>query len=59
MVNDMRLIDTPEMKILFEKAKPYLDNRYQLSDNAPDEVKYAFGEYQRLSKEQEEFAYSL
>lgn len=55
----MRLIDTPEMKKLFDIVEPYLNNRYQLPDDAPDEIKEAFREYQRLSKEQIEFAYSL
>ena len=42
----MRLPDTPEMKELFRKIRPYLDKIYNLLDDAPEEMK----EYRRLGK---------
>lgn len=55
----MVLLDTKEMKALYEKFKSYLNERLQLPADAPEEVKQAFAEYIRLGKEQEEFALSL
>lgn len=55
----MRLIDTEEMKILWNKIEPYFNERMQLPDSVPDDIKKAFDEYKRLAKEQEEFALSL
>lgn len=53
------LFDTEEMRILYKKFRPYLDKHLQLSDDVPEDIKAAFVEYQRLGREQMEFAYSL
>ena len=58
MVN-MRLHDTPEMESLINKVRPYMNERHELPDDAPEEIKEALAEYRRLSKEQWDFAYSL
>lgn len=55
----MSLRDTTEMSALWNKIKPYLDDNIQLPNNVPEDIKLAFSEYIRLSKEQEDFALSL
>ena len=57
--NDMSLFDTDEMKVLIDKVRPYLNERLELPDDAPEEIKFALEEYRRLGREQEEFALSL
>ncbi len=52
----MVFIDTPQMQMLWNKVKPYFNERMQLPDNVPDDIKQAFNEYKRLSDEREEFA---
>ena len=49
----MRLVETEEMKEMWEKIKPYLLNKggYQVSDDAPEEIKEIAKEYARLRKE--------
>jgi hypothetical protein len=59
-MNDMSLYrDTDEMKKLMNKVRPYFDNRFQLPDDAPEEIKEAFAKYRKLAKEREAFALSL
>ena len=55
----MSLPITPEMKMLINKVRPYMNEDHELPDNAPDEIKDALLEYRRLGREQEEFALSL
>lgn len=55
----MVIFDTDEMKKLINRVKPYLNERLELQEDAPDEIKEALSEYIRLGKEQEEFALSL
>ena len=55
----MALFDTDEMRVLIDKVRPYLNEKLELSDDAPNDIKFALEEYRRLGKEQEEFAESL
>ena len=55
----MTLFDTEDMRILIDKVRPYLNEKLELPDDAPDDIKFALKEYRRLGKEQEEFALSL
>lgn len=55
----MSLPITAEMKNLINKVYPYLNEKHELPDDAPDDIKFALKEYRRLGKEQEEFANSL
>ena len=56
---DLVIFNTDEMNNLIRKFEPYMNEHHQLPDDAPDDIKEAFLEYQRLGKEQMEFAYSL
>lgn len=56
---DVTIFNTDEMNNLLRKFEPYLNEQHQLPDDAPVEIKKAFSEYQRLGKEQEDFALSL
>ena len=58
-VINMIIFNTKEMDDLFDKFEPYLNKEHQLSEDAPEEVRCAFKEYQKLGKEQMDFAYSL
>ena len=55
----MVIFNTDKMNELKQKFMPYMNERYQLPSNAPAEIKDAFAEYQRLGREQMEYAYSL
>lgn len=55
----MSLPITPEMKMLISKVRPYMNEKHELPDDAPEEIKEALKEYRRLGNEQEEFALSL
>ena len=55
----MTLFDTDEMRVLIDKVRPYLNEKLELPDDAPDDIKFALEEYRRLGREQEEFALSL
>ena len=55
----MRLFDTKEMKELFDKVRPYLNEKLELPDSAPSEIKEALEKYIKLAREQEEVAFDL
>lgn len=55
----MVIFDTLEMDKLFNKVEPYLNKHMELSEDAPEDVKQASEEYQRLARERMEFAYSM
>lgn len=55
----MSLPITDEMEMCIAKYTPYLNEKHELPDDAPQEAKEALEEFRRLSREQEEFALSL
>lgn len=55
----MRLLYTEEQKVLIDKFKPYLNERYELMNEAPDDIKLAFEKFRKLREEQWKFAQSL
>lgn len=55
----MSLPITPEMKILIEKVRPYMNEKHELPEDVPEDIKKALEEFRRLGREQEDFALSL
>jgi hypothetical protein len=58
----MRLPLTPEMKKIWNEIEPYLiqdSNGLNIADDAPQEIKDLNKEFDRLIKEQSDFAESL
>lgn len=55
----MSLPILPEVKELIKKVRPYLNEKHELPEDAPEEIKAALEEARRLSREQEEFELSL
>lgn len=58
----MRLPLTPEMKKIWNEIEPYLiqdSNGLNIADDAPQEIKDLNKEFDRLLKEQSDFAESL
>ncbi len=55
----MVIFDTEEMDELYKIFSPYLNERIELPEDAPEAAKQASEEYQRLARERMEFAYSM
>lgn len=55
----MVIFDTEEMDKLYKIFRPYLNERIELPEDAPEPVKQALEEYRRLGKERMDFAYSM
>lgn len=55
----MTLLILPEASELLKKVMPYLNEKHELPEDAPEEIKAALEEARRLSREQEEFELSL
>lgn len=55
----MTLLILPEVAELLDKVEPYLNEKHELPEDAPEEIKAALEEARRLSREQEEFELSL
>lgn len=50
----MTLLVLPEVAELLDKVMPYLNEKHELPEDAPEEIKAALKEARRLSREQEE-----